>query len=146
MGWTVWGSNPGGGEIFHTHPDQPWGPPSLLYNGYQVSFPGVKQPGRGVDHPPPSSAEVKERVALYLYSPAGPSWPVLGWIYLLPLCQQVVHLFNVSLTTFKFSSIPIVLHWFFSWIALGDVDLCFSLILVIKANAVKGGTTSAAWL
>jgi hypothetical protein len=28
------------------------------------SFPGVKQPGRGVDHPPPSSAEVKERVEL----------------------------------------------------------------------------------
>jgi len=33
------------------------------------SFPGVKWPGRGVDHPPPSSAEVKERVELYLYSP-----------------------------------------------------------------------------
>ena len=43
-----------------------------------VSFPGVKRPGRGVDHPPPSSAEVKERVELYLYSPSGPSWPVLG--------------------------------------------------------------------
>jgi hypothetical protein len=43
------------------------------------SFPGVKRPGRGVDHPPPSSAEVKERVELYLYSPSGPSWPVLGW-------------------------------------------------------------------
>jgi len=35
------------------------------------SFPGVKWPGRGVDHPPPSSAEVKERVELYLYSPLG---------------------------------------------------------------------------
>ena len=42
------------------------------------SFPGVKWPGRGVDHPPPSSAEVKERVELYLYSPSRPSWPVLG--------------------------------------------------------------------
>jgi hypothetical protein len=42
------------------------------------SFSGVKRPGRGVDHPPPSSAEVKERVKLYLYSPSGPSWPVLG--------------------------------------------------------------------
>jgi len=28
------------------------------------SFPGVKLPGRGVDNPPPSSAEVKERVEL----------------------------------------------------------------------------------
>jgi len=41
------------------------------------SFPGVKQPGRGVDNPPPSSAEVKERVELYLHSPSGPSWLVL---------------------------------------------------------------------
>ena len=42
------------------------------------SFPGVKWSGRGVDHPFPPSAEVKERVALYLYSPLGPSYPVLG--------------------------------------------------------------------
>jgi hypothetical protein len=40
-------------------------------------FLGVKRLGRGVDHPPPSSAKVKERVELYLYSPFGPSWPVL---------------------------------------------------------------------
>jgi hypothetical protein len=29
--------------------------------------------------PTPSSAEVKERVELYLYSTSRPSWPVLGW-------------------------------------------------------------------
>ena len=34
-GCTVRGSNPGGGEIFRTHPDRPWGPPSLLYNGHR---------------------------------------------------------------------------------------------------------------
>jgi hypothetical protein len=43
-----------------------------------VSFPGVKWPGRGVDHPPPSSAKVKEGVELYIYSPSGPSRPVIG--------------------------------------------------------------------
>jgi hypothetical protein len=43
----------------------------------QGLFPGMKWPGSGVDHSPPSSAEVKERVELYLYSPSGPSWPVL---------------------------------------------------------------------
>jgi hypothetical protein len=32
----------GGGEIFCIHPDRPWGPPSALYNGYRVSFPGDK--------------------------------------------------------------------------------------------------------
>jgi len=34
---------------------------------------GVKRPGRGVDHPLTTSAEVRERVELYLYSPSGPS-------------------------------------------------------------------------
>jgi len=29
----------------------PWGPTSLLYKGYRVSFPKLKQWGRGVDHP-----------------------------------------------------------------------------------------------
>jgi len=42
------------------------------------SFLGVKRSGCGIDYPPPSSAEVKERVDLYLYSPSGPSWPVTG--------------------------------------------------------------------
>jgi len=42
------------------------------------SLPGVKRPGRGVDHPLPSSAEIKERVELYLYSTSGLSWPVIG--------------------------------------------------------------------
>ena len=49
------------------------------------SFPEVKQLGFGVDHPPPSSAEVKERVELHLNSPSGPSWHVLGWTLPLPL-------------------------------------------------------------
>jgi len=31
IGRTVWGSHPSGGKIFHTHPDWPWGPPSLLH-------------------------------------------------------------------------------------------------------------------
>ena len=53
---------PVGGEIFRTCPDRPWRPSSLQYNGHRVSFPGDKRSGRGVKHPPPSSAEVKERV------------------------------------------------------------------------------------
>jgi hypothetical protein len=32
-------------------------------------FPGLKRPGRGVDHLPKPSAEVKERIKLYLYPP-----------------------------------------------------------------------------
>jgi hypothetical protein len=70
------GLNPGMGKIFYTRPDRSWGPPSLLYNWYR-SFPGGNRPGRGDDYPPTSSAEFKERVELYLYTPYGPSWPVL---------------------------------------------------------------------
>jgi len=51
-------------------------------------FPGVKRPGRGVDHPPTSSAKVKERVGLYLCSPFVLSWPVLGWALPLPFYIQ----------------------------------------------------------
>jgi hypothetical protein len=63
----VQGFDPGGDGIFCTHPDWPWGPPSLLYNGYWVPFLGVKQLGCGVGRPPTPSAEIKERVELYLY-------------------------------------------------------------------------------
>jgi hypothetical protein len=34
----------------------------------------LKRPGREADHSPPSSAEVKECVELYLHSPNTPSW------------------------------------------------------------------------
>jgi hypothetical protein len=77
MGWTVRGSNSGGDEIFRTHPYRPRVPRSLLYNGYLVSSPGVKRPGRGVNQPLLCSAEVKKRVELYVYYPSGPSWPVV---------------------------------------------------------------------
>jgi len=43
-GWTVRGSNPGENEIFRPSPDRPWGPPSLLYNGFRV-IPGDKTAG-----------------------------------------------------------------------------------------------------
>ena len=59
--WTVQGSNPGGGEIFRTRPERPWGPSSLLYNGYWIFHRG-KAAGAW----------------LYLYYPSGPSWPVRG--------------------------------------------------------------------
>ena len=52
-------------------------------------FSGVKRPGRGVDHPPHSSAENKEKVELCLYSPSGLLWPILGctlYLYLYQIC------------------------------------------------------------
>ena len=43
------------------------------------SFPGGKAAGAWRWPPTSSSADVKERVGLYLYSPSGSSWPVLRW-------------------------------------------------------------------
>ena len=79
-GWTVRGSKPGAGERFSAPVQiRHAAPPSLryVYNGYRVPFPGAKRPGLCVDHPPPSSAKVKERVELYVYSPSEPSWSAL---------------------------------------------------------------------
>jgi len=71
-GWTVRGSNPGGGEIFRTCPYWPWGPPSLMYNGYRVFPRGKERPGRDADPSPPSSAMVKKG---YIYT----STPPMGY-------------------------------------------------------------------
>ena len=50
-----------------------------------VSFPGVKRPGRGADHPPQPKRRGHERVGLYLYSSSGHSWPAMGAPLPLPL-------------------------------------------------------------
>ena len=63
--------------------------PSLLQNRYRLSFLGVKRPGRGVNHRPPSSAEVKERVELYIYFPCGSSRPITGRTLTSPTCATM---------------------------------------------------------
>jgi len=93
LGWcgiSGYYTNPGGGEIFLARPDQPWGPPIFLYNGYR-DFPAGKSAGAwsSVDHTTTSRAQVKETVEVYLYSPSGPSWPGLGWPLALPLRVSV---------------------------------------------------------
>ena len=57
------------------------------------SFPGVKRPRGGVNNPPPSSAQVKERVQLCFYSPSAPSWPLLGWT--LPFTYLLLYLLTL---------------------------------------------------
>jgi len=46
-------------------------------------LPGVKRPGRGVDHPASPSSAVKERVQFFPYSPPVPSRQGIGEIYFL---------------------------------------------------------------
>jgi len=52
------------------------------------SFPGVERPGRGIDHPPPSRAEVIERLKLSFAPFMGLHGMFYGkpYIYLYLLC------------------------------------------------------------
>jgi len=83
----------GEGEIFALVQTSP-GAHLDSYTMDTGSFPRVKRPGRGVDHSPLYSAEVKKRVELYLYSTSGTSWPVLGGI--LPLHLKYCKIYMVS--------------------------------------------------
>jgi hypothetical protein len=65
--------NLSGLQYYHLGPNQPpiqWVPGALSLE--------VKRPGREADHSPPSSAEVKECVDLYLHSPIRLHGVVLG--------------------------------------------------------------------
>jgi hypothetical protein len=73
-----------GGRDFPHRPDRPWSSPIPFEQWVPALFPGVKGPGRYVNQPSPSSADVKEGAGLYLCSPSGPSWLVLGWT----LCEM----------------------------------------------------------
>jgi hypothetical protein len=53
-------------SLGHTQPRIQWVPGALSLE--------VMRPGREADHSPPSNAEVKECVKLYLHSPNTPSW------------------------------------------------------------------------
>jgi hypothetical protein len=59
------------GARFSAHVQTGHGVHQASYTIGTRSFLGVKQLGCGVDHPHPSSTEVKERVGLYLHSTLG---------------------------------------------------------------------------
>ena len=68
------------------------------------SFSRVKRSVHGVYHPPASSDEVKAKVQLYLYSPCGRSWPVIGrsllFLYLLLI-------FFLAFQSYKGKAVPL---------------------------------------
>ena len=68
-------------RIFLTHTDQPWSPPIVLYEGYRISLLAVEWLGCGINYIPLSSANLKGRVELYLYSSSWLLWPLIGQPY-----------------------------------------------------------------
>jgi hypothetical protein len=84
------------GEIFRTCPERPWGPPSLLYNGYRVFPRGKEWLGRDADPSPPSGAMVKKEYSYTSTPPMGltactePQCLYKGALY---LCYNFVDLY-----------------------------------------------------
>ena len=60
-------------EIFRTCPDRPWGPPSLLYNGYRVFSGSKERPEGDADPSPPSSVVIMKRWSYTSTPPMGRS-------------------------------------------------------------------------
>ena len=83
---------------------------------------GVKWPGRGVDHPTPSSAKVKERVELYLYSPLRLRGLFYGELYLYlyftyafigptKIPQEQCHIFPEHMSVIATNSLILLSNW-----------------------------------
>jgi hypothetical protein len=65
-----------------------WGSPSFLFSRYRVSFPAIKGPERGVNHPPPSNIEVKNECS-YTSTPPVSSWREQRQLYpFIPLASS----------------------------------------------------------
>jgi len=108
MGWTVRGSDPGGGKIFRACPDQPWGPPDLVYNGYWVFPSGKEWPGRDTDPSPLLVPWSRKNRAI----PLLPLWTVRP-VQSLSACTRV-HLTSHPLLVSwsrKIRAIPLLLLW-----------------------------------
>ena len=72
------------GEIFRTCPDRPWDPTQPPIQIGTGSFPGVKRPGRGVDHPTPLSPKLEEEYSYTSTLPLDLRELLYGDLYHLP--------------------------------------------------------------
>jgi len=99
-------------HFFRSRPDRPWGPKNLLYNVYRVSLPAKKAAGPWRWPPTPSSAEVKESVELYFYSPL---WAIMvclqGELYL----SLLIFSLNLRVCPISYVSLFISSHYTVHW-------------------------------
>jgi hypothetical protein len=122
---------PVGREIFRTRSDRPWGPPSLLYKGYRFSFPAVKRPGRGVDHPPHLAPRLtRNLLMLYMYGAPCKTWNfnvVYIWTY---VSQRWKPSLSICCTTFQ--------HWINAE-NYPVAQLCVNTLLSTKVTLITNG-------
>jgi hypothetical protein len=100
---------PGEGEIFRSHPHRPLGPPSLLYNGYRVSLPGVKRPGRGADYSPPLVLRLRKENSYTSTPPLGLLGRLYREIYL--LSWQIWNVINTAVRTLNLTANCTLFLW-----------------------------------
>jgi hypothetical protein len=81
-------------EIFRTRPDRPWGPPSLLYNGYRV-YPGGKAAGAWC------------RPHHLLLAPSRPHRPVIGSTLPFTIVGEEYRWWSSSLWSFLHSPVTL---------------------------------------
>ena len=117
------------------HPYLPaLGPPSLLYNGYWV-FHGGKAAGAWLWQPTLCSADVKERLELYFYSP-GPSWPVTRWTLPLPCTWLSIGTCDLWWTVGWKNQISCELRSVCVTFVAAETQLCFLGIVELNLSAV----------
>jgi len=77
------------------------GPPILLYNGYRVSFAGIKRPGRGPNHTPLQDPgfNISRAIKLVPLPPTCACWHVTGQLNLIIPVERC----RAYSTTFPFS-------------------------------------------
>ena len=75
--------------LFSKRPGQLWNPPSLLLNGHPASFLACSEPGRDVDHAPPSMAEMMNERSCSSAPPYMPSRFEQG-LYLFIFCWLLI--------------------------------------------------------
>ena len=97
------------------------------------SFPGVNWTGRGVDHPPHSSVEVRERVELYLYSPSWAFFPCSRVNYTFTLHYITLHYITLHYIILHYSTLHyITLHY----ITLHYITLHYSTLHYITVHYI----------